>query len=113
MSKVIFNSKRQFIIRRNDLDKEEVIIDKLRTYLIPKATIGVLAYDNIFNLIKSTFSKYFINSTSKLVRCKVLLKDIEDTDTQEQLITDYHNKSVHRGINETVSHLKRNISFLK
>lgn len=113
MSKIVFNSKKQITIRRNDLDKEDVIIDKLRTHLVPKTTIGVFADDNIFKLIQSTFSKYFSTSTSKLVRCKVLLKDIEDIDTQEQLIMDYHNKSVHRGINETVSHLKRDYFFPK
>lgn len=113
MVKIIFNTKKQVTIRRNDLYKEEVIIEKLKKYLIPRKTIGVHADDTIFRLIQSTYSKYFSNSTSKLVRCKVILKDVENIDSQEQLIKEYHNQSVHRGINETVLHLKREYYFPK
>lgn len=113
MMKIVFNTKKQITIRRNDLDKEEVIIEKLRLYLIPKKTIGIHADDTTFKLIQSTYSKFFNNSTSKLVRCKVILKDVENIDSQEQLIIEYHNQSIHRGINETLLHLKREYYFPK
>lgn len=113
MTKIFFNTKKQVTIRRNDLDKEEIILEKLKSYLIPKKTIGVHTDDNTFKLIQSTFSKYFSNSTSKLVRCKSIRKDVENIDSQEQLIMEYHNQSVHRGINETVLHLKREYYFPK
>lgn len=38
-----------------------------------------------------------------------MLKDIEETDEQDAIINDYHIKSNHRGIIETLSQLNRTV----
>jgi len=46
-----------------------------------------------------------------LIRCKYLLTDITTKEEQEAVIRDYHRKNYHRGIEETLNHLKRTIYF--
>lgn len=38
-------------------------------------------------------------------------KDIKETDEQDKIINEYHSKNNHRGIDETLSHLKRQFYF--
>lgn len=110
--KIIFKNKRRHTIRNKNID-EQKIIEILKSYLVPKRTTAILTDDDTFQIVQSVYSKYFSNHKFKLVRCKHLVKDIIDTDIQEKLIRDYHSSSNHRGISESLLHLKRDYYFPK
>lgn len=61
--------------------------------------------DDIFKLIQKTYQNFF--QKYKLIKCTKLLTDIEDIDEQTKIIQDYHDLRIHRGIDETLNHLKR------
>jgi len=68
-----------------------------------------LATDSIFKLIQEAYLKYFQNY--KIIRCKYLLTDVTTTLKQHSVVTDYYLKNNHRGIEETLNHLKRTLYF--
>lgn len=91
---------------------EDVISDILKINLIRNKKIAILAKDEIFKIIQNSYKKYFASKKNfKIVRCMTLVKDIFEVDHQEQIINDYHKKSNHRGISETLEHLKRSCYF--
>ena len=90
---------------------EKIVIDTLRNRVHPKKINAVLTDDVSFGIVQRVFSAYFSNSRIKLIRCMSLLKDVTEEDGQETLIRDYHSKSNHRGINESLEHLKREYFF--
>lgn len=56
--------------------------------------------------------KFFAHSQFyKLVRCTEILKETTIGDDQENEIREYHIKNNHRGIDETLAHLKRTMYF--
>lgn len=82
-----------------------------KNYISSKKLTAISTDDTIFKAIQSLYSKYYNNSGIKLVRCNSFLRDISDIDDQEKLIRDYHLNSNHRGITETLDHLKRHSYF--
>jgi len=68
---------------------------------------------NLVIVIQNVYCKYFAHSKLyRAIRCTVLLPDITEKNEQEQVIKEYHEKSNHRGIDETLAHLKRRVFFL-
>lgn len=65
--------------------------------------------DDTFSLIQEVYSKYFSrNKTFKMVWCTEPLKDERK---EAKIINDYHKNNNHKGINETLLHLKRENYF--
>lgn len=104
------NKQRQIIKSASFLEKD--INEILKKYLIPNKLTAIYTDDKIFELVQSSYSKFFSNSKIfRLVRCVKKLIDITDSDEQETLIKNYHEKSNHRGIEESYFHLKRKYYF--
>jgi len=85
------------------------ITDILREILALSRIHAIFATDSIFKLIQEAYLKYFQNY--KIIRCKYLLTDVTTTLEQQSVVTDYHLKNNHRGIEETLNHLKRTLYF--
>lgn len=60
-------------------------------------------------MIRKIHEEYF--NGYKVLRISLLLKDVENIDEQDKIILDNHINNNHRGINETVLHLKRSVYF--
>lgn len=108
---VIFRNKHRRTFRLPTFT-EENITKILKEYLAPNKISAVYADDDTFKLIQKVYSKYFSNTKIlRLIRCTEILIDVTDNDEQNKLIYDYHMKNNHRGINETLRHLKRQYFF--
>lgn len=69
--------------------------------------------ENLVIVIQKVYCKYFAYSKLyRAIRCTVLLPDVTEKNEPEQVIKEYHEKSNHRGIDETLAHLKRRVFFL-
>ena len=91
---------------------EETLTELFKKFLVPKKMTAIFTNDDIFRTIQTVYTKYFSkNKSFKIVRCTEKLIDVEEEDVQESLIREYHKKHNHRGINETVAHLKREYYF--
>ena len=106
----LFKSKKRTIITNNNFDDKD-IVQIMRSLIRERKTLAILTDDDTFLKIQNLFNKYFDNKNYKLVRCNKLIEDITEKDKQEEIIRNYHNKSNHRGINETNEHLKREYYF--
>lgn len=107
----LFKNKQRRTIRIPD-HSEPTITGILKRYLAPNRLTAIYTGDEIFKSLQSTYSKFFSQSKLfKLIRCTEVLEDITDNDKQDQIIQDYHNNNNHRGINETLLHLKRDYFF--
>lgn len=108
---IIFRNKQRRTIRRQEFN-ESTVTDILKQYLVPNKLSAIMSDDDTFKVVQNTYSKYFAhNRLFKLIRCKIFLKDIRTNDDQDKLINDYHNNNNHRGIQETLLHLKRDYYF--
>lgn len=107
----IFKNKQRRTIREPDFT-EDTITDIFKKFLSPNKLNAIYTNDDIFRIVQSVYSKYFsANKTFKIVRCKQLLTDVRTADEQENLIKNYHNSFNHRGIDETLLHIKRKYYF--
>lgn len=107
----IFKNKIRKTIRREKYD-EQTLTNIFQNYIAPNKVSALMADDDTFKLIQSTYSKYFANSKLfKLVRCMDILQDIRTIDEQDKIINEYHMNHNHRGIQETYAHLKREYYF--
>lgn len=109
--KILFKRKKRYIIELKNTCNEADIISIFKNYLNSKRLTAVLTDDNTFRVIQSVYSNYFNHSKIKLVRSTVLLKDVIERDDQEKLVREYHENWHHRGITESLDHLKRNFYF--
>lgn len=109
--KIIFSSKKRYIIRRNDLQNLNSIKNIFQKLLVPKKTFAIYTDDETFKVVQTAYTNYFSNGNFKLVRTRFKVEDIENIDQQEELIRQYHDKSIHRGIEETTKHLQRTHYF--
>lgn len=108
---VPFKNKQRKIIRLPHYS-EENIRKIFKEYLPPNRLTAIYTDDDTFKIIQETFSKYFSQmKTFRLIRCMEILEDVIENDEQDKIVTDYHNKNNHRGINETAMHLKRKYYF--
>lgn len=84
----------------------------LKQTLKPHRTSAVFADDHIFNIIERAFAIYFSHSSKfKMIRCLSFLLEISNNTDQNKMILDYHLNNNHRGINETLLHIKREYFF--
>jgi len=106
-----FRNKYRRTIRR-PIFNEENLTQILKEYLAPNKTNAIYTDDETFNLVQKVYSSYFSQSKIfKLLRCTEILIDVKEDDEQDRIIRDYHLKNNHRGINESLSHLKRTYYF--
>lgn len=105
--KIIFQNKQRRIIKQNDIDNEQILIEIFKKHVHAKKLTAVLTDDHTFKVFQSIYSKFFSNGRFKIIRCMSIVPDVIDPDTQEEIIRNYHEKSNHRGITETFHHLKR------
>lgn len=107
----VFKNKMRRTIRRSEFT-ESIMTDIFKQYLTPNKLSAIMADDDTFKIVQSTYSKYFANSKLfKLIRCKNILQDITNTDEQDKIINEYHVNHNHRDIQETYEHLKRQYFF--
>lgn len=72
----------------------------------------MLIAEELILTIQEVYCKYFAYSRlHRAIRCTILLPDIVGKE-QKEVVKDYHLKSNHRGIEETLAHLKRRVFFL-
>lgn len=106
-----FRNKQRRIIRMQEYT-ETNLIDIFKKFIPPNRLTAIYTTEEIFRIIQETHSNYFSQSKNfKVVRCMEILKEISENDAQDALITEYHLKSNHRGINEALGHLKREYYF--
>lgn len=109
--KILYGKKKRHTFKFSKIDTEKIVINIFKDYIRPNILTGILTDDQTFKVVQSVYSNYFCNGRTKVIRCMYQLQDIFETDKQEQIIREYHNKSNHRGINETIEHLKRTYYF--
>lgn len=108
---MLFKNKQRRTVYKQHFS-EDSITNIFKQYLPPNKCCGIYTDDETFRIIQSVYSKYFSNSKIfRLIRCTEILSDVTENDAQDQIITDYHNNNNHRGINETLLHLKRQYYF--
>lgn len=106
-----FVHKKRRIIKRKEFS-EEIITDIFKQFLAPNKLSAIFTDNETFKIVQSSYSKYFSNSrVFRLIRCTEVLEDVANIEDQERIIKEYHQKNNHRGINESLSHLKRKIYF--
>lgn len=107
----IFRSKHRRIIKKSEFLEND--IKKIFKEYVPQRKLVALYTDDItFRIIQKLYSKYFSNAKQyRIIRCTKFLKDITDSDKQEELIRNCHKDRNHRGITETYLYLKRNFYF--
>lgn len=109
--KMPFRNKQRRTIRMQEFT-EPTIIEIFKKFIPPNRLTAILSSDETFRIIQEVYSKHFSHSSNfKLVRCMELLDEIAESDEQDTLIRNYHTKNNHRGINETLAHLKRECYF--
>lgn len=107
----IFRNKQRKTIRRTSFN-EETITDIFKEYIVPNKLNAIFTDDETFKIVQQVYSKHFShNKLFKVIRCKEILTDVRESDQQEKLIKEYHEKNNHRGINETFLHLRRQYYF--
>lgn len=108
----IFNTKRRQIITEPEYS-QNVIIRIFRLYLSPSSTTAIHCEDNdSFLKIQDVYRKFFSRGKHfKLVKCTKILIDLISESEQDEEIKKYHEYSNHRGITETLLHLKRTFYF--
>lgn len=111
VTEVVFKRKNRHTICELVFN-EENITQILKKYLKPNKTIAVFAPDEIFSKIQDSYKKFFANSKIyNVLRCTNFLTDLLEAKDQECQIENYHISNNHRGIDETVAHLKRQFYF--
>lgn len=108
--KILHTKKRRWTIRHRDFN-DTILRQIFNDYIQPNTLTGLMCNSAISTQINRLYRLEFSNSNLKLVKSNLLLKDIEDKIEQKHLILNYHHQNNHRGISETVSHLKRNMYF--
>jgi len=106
-----FKNKLRRIISRPLFD-DQTMIDVLKTALRSNKTHAIYTTDTIFESVQKIYAAFFAPSKSyKIIRCTTYLDELRTPEEQVEYISDYHIKNNHRGIDETVSHIKRQIYF--
>lgn len=85
------------------------VIRLFKEYVDPKKHYCIfLENENMINQLCNILANTFKNTAYKLTQSTKFVKDIEDIETQRQLITFNHElKTCHRGINDTLNALKQ------
>jgi len=88
----------------------KLIIDFLKEYTCDAKSFYLYFYDNLlYDSFNKIYLKYFYSKNYKLIKCTKLVNSIREHDEKLLLIKQQHEgKCNHRGITETVEHLKRN-----
>lgn len=109
--KTPFRNKQRRIIKKPEFT-EEIMIDIFKKFTPPNKLSAIFTDNDTFRIVQSTYSKFFAhNKIFRLIRCTEILKDITENDEQDRIIKEYHEANNHRGINETLLHLKRQFYF--
>lgn len=105
----IFKNNRK-IISAKTFD-EGTIVNLLKNHFYPERTNAIFIDDEpVFDKLKEVANKFFgQNNTFKIVRCKTMLRDIEDENEIAEIIRKEHLKNNHRGINENFLELKTEV----
>lgn len=105
---ILYKTHKRRIIHKNIFD-EQTLIELIKQFVNPNKQTAILTDDVTFKTITSLHQRFF--NHYKLIRCMKLINDVTSSDEQDKLISDYHDKSNHRGITETLEHLKRDYYF--
>jgi len=109
--KILFKTKKRLTIKIPNKNYTKLLTDILKEFCNKKELYAILTDDETFKNIQALYSEFFCNGRFKLIRCMTLVKDITELDLQEKIIREYHKKSNHRGISETLEHIKREYYF--
>lgn len=92
---------------------EDNIVQIIKTHFNPKQVNAIHVNDkSSFLIIQDVYKKHFArNKLFRVVKCSQLNSDITNDFEQDEVIKNYHNDNNHRGINETLEHLKRSYFF--
>lgn len=107
----IFRHKQRRIIRKSEFSEED-ITEIFKKHIPPRKLTALYSDDTTFKTIQKVYSEYFANAKQfRVIRCTKLLKDVIESDEQEELIRNCHRDRNHRGITETYLYLKRDFYF--
>lgn len=69
--------------------------------------------DELYNIFNKIYLEHFSEKGPKLLRCMKLVNTVTEKDEQIMLIKNHHEgKTNHRGINETLEHLRKNYYWI-
>lgn len=101
-------------IRSKDFN-EDSLVQTIKLHFNPKQINAIFVEEtDLFLKIQGAYRKHFArNKLFRILRCTTFKRDILEETQQDSIIEQYHKENNHRGISETVEHLKRSIFFPK
>lgn len=107
-----FPGYRRILIRRTRFD-EEILTTLIKEFCDPTKTNGLSTSAEILGQIQEVYKKYFCRSGLLKIRfTETILRDVTDTDEQEKIVRETHNRA-HRGIQENKFQILREFYFPK
>lgn len=108
-SQKFFKNKKRLTLVQDSFSEEDIINCFKKYFNFNKINCIICNCEETFKLIRIMHNRYF--NKCKVLKSQLLLKDIECKDEQDNIISEYHIKNNHRGINETLAHLSRTYFF--
>lgn len=101
-------TKMRLLVEISETNFEKDIIEFVKAYLVPKVRYNLYFEQDFYEQFVTCMAKNFMRSELNLVRNKIKLLDVLDSEEIKEIINNYHtSKTNHRGINETCSQIKR------
>lgn len=102
--KRVFN-KNTYVVTINTFSIKNDLLKCVREIFKPNEAYGIFFIDNDLRKPFTDLCKSIFNYSIKLVICNSFCKDVTDKESQDEIVSDYHDTN-HNGINETYNHLK-------
>lgn len=110
-TKILFQTKIRHTIKIRTEYMVDDINDLLINFVHKNKLNSIYTTDEIYEIIQNQIHTVPRLSTLKTFRCTNILQDVINKIEQTNLIRDYHTTSNHRGITETLNHLRRSHYF--
>lgn len=96
------------------INNDKLILEFLKDYTISEKTYHMYFHNfDLYKQFNAIYMKHFSEKGPKLIRCTKLINTVTDKEEQILLVKNHHEGKVnHRGINETLEHLKRNYYWI-
>lgn len=106
--KQIFGNKTRIEVKLSQSNLEGDIVKFVKEYVTPKIKYGILFVNDIYEEFVRTMTKHFAFAEIEMIKYTKLMRDIENIPDQTKIVQEYHSGTTnHRGITETLEHLKR------
>ena len=106
--KKVFDKNQRILVKLSQSNLENDIVKFVKEYVTPKIKYGIYFSNDIYEQFTHILNKHFSFSEINLTKYTKAIVDVEEISDQTEIIQKYHSGTTnHRGISETLEHLKR------